>query len=112
MPYLILMQGLPSSGKTTRAAEYAKHYKALIVCPKTIQAELSSDGPDQASRDLALFIAHDRVHQALRTGTSVVLDDDNTCPRQVRHWHMVAQRHHATLQIVRLVGQLSCVWPF
>ena len=71
---LILMVGLPGAGKTTRAEELARTYRALRLTPDHWMIPLFDDNMADGKR----FVLEGRLIsvalQALRLGTSVVLD--------------------------------------
>lgn len=71
---LILMVGLPAAGKTTRAKELATAYRALRLTPDPWMIPLFGDSMADGKR----FVLEGRLisvaRQALRLGTSVVLD--------------------------------------
>jgi predicted kinase len=74
VPTLLLMVGLPGSGKTTLAKELAAAHRALIVTPDEWMIPLFGDSMADGKR----FVLEGRIItvalQALRLGTSVVLD--------------------------------------
>jgi len=71
---LILMVGLPAAGKTTRARELAAEHQALRLTPDHWMISLFGDSMADGRR----FVLEGRLIsvalQALRLGTSVVLD--------------------------------------
>ncbi len=71
---LVLMVGLPAAGKTTRAAELAAAHQALRLTPDHWMIPLFGDSMAGGKR----FVLEGRLIsvavQALRLGTSVVLD--------------------------------------
>jgi predicted kinase len=74
IPLLILMVGLPGAGKTTRAQELAVAHRALRLTPDHWMIPLFGDNMADGKR----FVLEGRLisvaRQALRLGTSVVLD--------------------------------------
>jgi predicted kinase len=73
-PTMLLMVGLPAAGKTTRAKELAVVYQALRLTPDHWMVPLFGDSMADGKR----FVLEGRLIsvalQALRLGTSVVLD--------------------------------------
>ncbi len=71
---MLLMVGLPAAGKTTRATELAAAHRALRLTPDSWMVPLFADPMADGKR----FVLEGRLIsvalQALRLGTSVVLD--------------------------------------
>ncbi len=71
---VLLMVGLPAAGKTTRATELAEEHRALRLTPDSWMVPLFGDSMAGGRR----FVLEGRLVsvalQALRLGTSVVLD--------------------------------------
>jgi len=73
-PSLVLMVGLPGSGKTTRARELAAEHRALRLTPDEWMIPLFDGTQPDGKRDLLEGRLITLALQALRVGTSVVLD--------------------------------------
>ena len=73
-PTLLLMVGLPGAGKTTRAAELAAAHPALRLTPDEWMIPLFGDSKAGGKRDVLEGQLITVARQALRLGTSVVLD--------------------------------------
>src|SRR5207244_1868029 len=73
-PTLILMVGLPAAGKTTRAGELAAAHKALRLTPDHWMIPLFGDSMAGGRRWVLEGRLISVALQALRLGTSVVLD--------------------------------------
>jgi predicted kinase len=71
---LLLMVGLPGSGKTTRAKELAAAHRALRLTPDEWMKPLFGDTDADGRRDVLEGRLIDVAWQALRLGTDVVLD--------------------------------------
>jgi predicted kinase len=71
---LILMVGLPAAGKTTRAAELAAEHQALRLTPDHWMIPLFGDSMAGGKRWVLEGRLISVAMQALRLGTSVVLD--------------------------------------
>jgi predicted kinase len=74
VPRLILLCGLPGSGKTTRARELAAVHRALRFSPDEWMAALEIDGYDQWARQRIEDLQWTVAEEALRAGTSVVVE--------------------------------------
>ena len=71
---LLLMVGLPGAGKTTRARELAAAHRALRLTPDEWMIPLFGDSMADGERDVLEGRLISVALQALRLGTSVVLD--------------------------------------
>jgi predicted kinase/streptomycin 6-kinase len=71
---LLLMVGLPGAGKTTRAEELAAAHRALRLTPDEWMISLFDGSQPDGKRDLLEGRLIALALQALRLGTSVVLD--------------------------------------
>ncbi len=74
VPTLILMVGLPAAGKTTRARELAVTHQALRLTPDHWMIPLFGDSMADGKRWVLEGRLISVALQALRLGTSVVLD--------------------------------------
>ncbi|MEU7871927.1 ATP-binding protein [Dactylosporangium sp. NPDC049140] len=73
-PELLLMVGLPGAGKSTRAAELAVAHRALRLTPDEWMIPLFGEPEAGGKRDVLEGRLITVALQALRLGTSVVLD--------------------------------------
>ncbi|SDM40247.1 Predicted kinase [Nonomuraea maritima] len=73
-PELFLMVGLPGAGKTTRAEELAAAHRALRLTPDEWMISLFDGTQPDGKRDILEGRLITLALQALRLGTSVVLD--------------------------------------
>jgi len=71
---LFLMVGLPGAGKTTRARQLALAYRALRLTPDEWMIPLFDGTQPDGKRDVLEGLLITVARQALRAGTSVVLD--------------------------------------
>lgn len=90
----MMLVGLPCSGKSTKAKEYAKEYNATIFSSDELRAELFGDVNEQ-SRNNELFVElHKRIKDCLASGKSAIYDACNhhykermAFLQQLRHIH-------------------------
>ncbi len=99
---LLLMVGLPGAGKTTRAKELAAAHGALRLTPDEWMIALFDGTQPDGKRDLLEGLLITVALQALRLGTSVVLDFGlwSRDERSALHW--LARSAGASCQVIYL----------
>ncbi len=84
---LILMVGLPYSGKSTKAKQVSKEKNAPIVCPDTIRIALHGKKFIPESEGFVWAIAKTMVKALFLAGhNNVILDATNTTPKRRNEW--------------------------
>ena len=77
-PTLILLCGIPGSGKTTYAEKYIKeHHNTVHISSDKIRAELWGDEATQGDANEVFSLMQSRAIDALNNGQSVVYDATN-----------------------------------
>ena len=76
-PKLIMMCGLPASGKSTYSKELAEEHNANIHASDSIREELSGDINNQNINDLVFQTLHKRIKNDLKDGKSCIYDATN-----------------------------------
>jgi len=77
MAKIILMVGLPASGKSTYTQKLAKEYNATILSSDKLREELYGDTKDQEHNDEVFAELHRRVKDLLSQGINVIYDACN-----------------------------------
>ena len=77
MPKLVLIVGIPGSGKTTYAKSYIKQYSGVHLSSDFIRKELYGDESIQGSPNEVFALMQKRTVEALNDGRSVVYDATN-----------------------------------
>lgn len=77
IPKLLVLVGLPASGKSTYAEELAKRHDANIHSSDSIREELSGDINNQNINDLVFKTLHNRIKEDLKNGKSCIYDATN-----------------------------------
>jgi len=99
---MTLMRGIPSSGKSTHAAQVAAETGAVIVCPEDICDRLAAEGRGWQGRHNALGVAYQTARANLGLGTSVVVDACNVHDHEIQRWLAIAVDYGAGVRIVEL----------
>lgn len=76
-PICVMLVGLPGSGKSTIAKEYAITYNANIHSSDSIREELSGNINNQDINDLVFQTLHNRIKEDLLNGKSCIYDACN-----------------------------------
>lgn len=76
-PILVLMVGLPASGKSTLAVKLASLYNAVIHSSDNIREELSGDINNQDINNKVFDLLHKRIKDDLKSGKNVIWDSTN-----------------------------------
>lgn len=76
-PKMILMVGLPCSGKSTISKELSEKYNAIIFSSDELRIEMFSDVNDQEHNQELFVELHKRIKDCLRSGKSAIYDACN-----------------------------------
>ena len=74
---MLLMCGLPCSGKSTMAQSLAKEYNAIVFSSDELRSEMFGDINDQSHNQELFVELHRRIKECLKSGKSVVFDATN-----------------------------------
>lgn len=85
MSKLVIMVGLPGSGKSTYATKYTTQNRTTLVSTDEIRRELCGNPETQGNRQEVFDEAHRRIEIALRAGDTVVFDATNLKARNRRY---------------------------
>ena len=85
MSKLIIMVGLPASGKSTQTIKYANQNRTTIVSTDEIRRELYGNPETQGNGQDVFNEAYRRIEIALRAGDTVVFDATNLKARNRRY---------------------------
>lgn len=86
MKTLIMMVGLPRSGKTTQAKELSKVHEAPIVCPDDIRLALHGHNYIPSAEDFVWAIAKVMVRALFKSHDVVILDACNNTLKRRNEW--------------------------
>lgn len=85
MSKLIIMVGLPGSGKSTYATKYTTKDRTTLVSTDEIRRELYGNPETQGNAQEVFNEAYRRIEIALRAGDTVVFDATNLKARNRRY---------------------------
>ncbi|MCX7746917.1 MAG: AAA family ATPase [Clostridia bacterium] len=77
MNKLVMMVGLPGSGKSTIAKEIAKKFDAVLHASDDLRTELFGNPHDQVNNEILFQEMNNRINRDLSDGKSVVYDATN-----------------------------------
>ena len=104
-PALLVLAGLPASGKSFVAAEIQARTDAVILESDALRRVLFSEQTYSAAENRRLFAAiHAAIERLLHGGTSAIVDATNLTERQRRPLYDIAQRSHARLILVAVTA--------
>lgn len=92
---LVIMAGLPGSGKSFIAEEYRKNGYS-IISTDAIRVEVFGDVNTQSHNQQVFAIAEERVKTALSQGAFVVVDATNLLKFRRERWKALAAEFHAS----------------
>lgn len=96
MPRMIILRGLPASGKTTRANELAE--KGIEVVSRDEIRDITG-----YSEDKVLKIENATIVNALLRGKSIVVDDTNLSPVRIASLREIGEDLKADIQTITFV---------
>ena len=76
-PVLLMLCGLPASGKSTKAKELAKEYNATIYSSDALREEMFGDVNDQGHNQELFIELHKRIKDCLCNGKNAIYDATN-----------------------------------
>ena len=116
---IIVLRGLPASGKTTWARAYLADHRGRAgrVCRDDVREHVlgasmrAGDAVlDRAGEDVVSAVVDAAVIALLSQGLDVIIDATNLHERNIRRWRQLAEIHSCDIEIVHLdVDARECV---
>lgn len=105
VPVLVVMAGLPGTGKSTLAEVLGPRLNADIVSVDPIESAILSAGIDagQPTGLAAYLVAETMAEQALNSGRSVIVDAVNAVEPARLQWRDLATRVGVALRVIEVV---------
>jgi predicted kinase len=101
---LVVMAGLPGSGKTTVAEGLSRHFSMPVFSVDPIEAAMWRGGLAKDQTGIAAYeVAITLADEHLRLGHSVIADAVNPVEAPRAAWRNLAIRHRAQLKIIECV---------
>lgn len=96
-PQLMVLQGLPASGKTTHARELVEQGNWVRVNKDDLRKMMDNGDYSKSNEKRVLRIRDQIIIDALANGKNVVVDDTNLAPYHIERFQELAQKHGAKL---------------
>ena len=102
MPSLILVSGMPGTGKSTIAEGIGRHLRAPVLSVDPVESAILRAGIDQSfDTGLAAYLVAAALADAhLASGLDVVIDAVNSVDEARTWWRALAVKHDAALRVI------------
>ncbi len=101
MAKIILLKGLPGSGKSTWARQYVNENQGKVkrINKDDLRGMLDNNYWESNNEKFIIHIRNVIIIEALKLGKDVIVDDTNLHPKHEKYLAKLANQHHATLEI-------------
>lgn len=83
-PVLVVMTGLPASGKSVLSLKLAEEYNAAVFSSDALRKELFGDEGNQGNNSKLFIELHRRIKECLRSGNNAIYDATNISSKRRR----------------------------
>jgi len=97
---LILMCGLPRSGKSTYVNKYKDKYNAIVICPDEIRFNIFGHQFHKPAEDYIWAIAKTFARLLLSQNKNVIIDATNLTFEARNVWIKLAEEYYVNLKII------------
>lgn len=105
---LIMMRGLPASGKSTKAAEIIKGGGEFFRVNRDLLRKMLHCDVFTGKREGVTIEAQQLlVAHLLHNGKNVIVDDTNLGEKHVDMWTMMAENYGATFEVIDMMKEVS-----
>lgn len=102
---MVIMVGVPASGKSTWGKKYAKDNKLSYISTDEIRAEIGKGEGDQSVSSAAFIIARKRVAESLSIGKGVMIDATNINHKFRKNWIKLGREYKT--EIIAVVFEIN-----
>lgn len=102
MSKLIIMKGLPASGKSTKAAELLQHGNTVRLNKDLLRTMLHCDKFTGRNESITQRVQKSIASDLLATDVNVIIDDTNLNPKTLQSWVDLAKLLNAKIEYVDL----------
>jgi len=104
-PSLIVMSGLPGTGKSTLAERIAQRLELPVLSVDPIESAIITSGiPQSFETGLAAYlVAAALASEQLKLGISVIIDAVNAEEEGKDVWRKLAEKHHLAMTILEVL---------
>lgn len=99
MPRILMLKGLPASGKSTYARELVKTGEYVRVNKDELRDMLHDGKWSKGNEKQVLYMRDIIVSHTLGLGKNIVVDDTNLAPKHEQALRMLAQQHGAEFKV-------------
>lgn len=96
------MQGIPASGKTTKARELVEKEGYKRVNKDELRNMVDNGKWSESNEVLINEISLSIIHEMLNSGNSVIVDDTNFSNKKLNKLKQIAKIYDASFEIIRL----------
>ncbi len=102
MSKIIIMRGLPASGKSTKAKEFLEQGNTVRINKDLLRTMLHFDKKSGPNEGLTRNASRLLAREFLSSGTNVVIDDTNLNPSTLQSWVDLGKELNAKIQHVNI----------